>query len=88
MKILSLITHPHVLSNPEDLRSSSEHNLRYFWWNPRALWPSKGPTTIKTPKHSKDIGKTVHVTSVVQPSFYEATRIIFVHKENKNNDFI
>jgi len=26
-KILSLITHPHVIPNPQ---SSSEHNLRYF----------------------------------------------------------
>ncbi len=25
---------------------------------------------------------------MVQPYFYEATRILFVHKENKNNDFI
>ncbi len=31
---------------------------------------------------NKDIVKLVHVTSVVQPSFYEATRILFVHKEN------
>ncbi len=33
-------------------------------------------------KGSKDIIK------IVQPSFYEATRILFVHNENKNNDFI
>ncbi len=37
---------------------------------------------------NKDIGKTVHVTSVAQLQFCEATRIRFVHKENKNNDFI
>uniref|UniRef100_A0A672NLW9 Epsin 2 n=1 Tax=Sinocyclocheilus grahami TaxID=75366 RepID=A0A672NLW9_SINGR len=36
---------------------------------------------------SKDIDKIVHVTSGVQPQFYEAKRILFVHKENKNNDF-
>ncbi len=40
MKILSLITHPHAIPNPSDLRSSSEHKLRYFWLNQRALWPS------------------------------------------------
>ncbi len=34
MKIVSLITHPHV-----DLHSSLEHKLRYLWWNPRAFWP-------------------------------------------------
>ncbi len=49
---------------------------------------SKGTTTFKAQKGSKDIVKKVHVTSVDQPQFYEATRILFVHKENKNNDFI
>ncbi len=39
MKILSFITHPHDVPNPQDLRSSSEHILRYFWWNLRAFWP-------------------------------------------------
>ncbi len=28
------------------------------------------------------------MTSVIQPSFYKATKILFVHKENKTNDFI
>ncbi len=40
MRILSLITHSDVVPNPWDLRSSSEHKLRYFWWYLRALWPS------------------------------------------------
>ncbi len=40
---------------------------------------------IKAQKRSKDIVKIIHVTSVVQQQFYEATRILFV-KENKNND--
>ncbi len=43
---------------------------------------------VKAQKGSKDIVKIVHVTSVVQPSFYEATRILFVSKEKKSNDFI
>ncbi len=30
----------------------------------------------------------VHVTSVLLPSFHEATGILFVHKANKNNEFI
>ncbi len=66
----SVINYPHVVPNPQDLRSSSEHKLRYFWWNPRAFWPSidsKDPTMIKVQKGSKDIVKIVHVTSVVQP---------------------
>ncbi len=44
---------------------------------------------VKAQKCSKDIFKIV--TSVVQQYFYVlllATRILFVHKENKNNDFI
>ncbi len=56
--------------NPWDLRSSSEHKLRYFWWNLSALRPSvdrKDSYLIKTQKRSKDIGKIIHVTSVVQP---------------------
>ncbi len=32
---------------------------------------------FKAQKGSKHIGKIVHVTSVVQPSFYEAMRILF-----------
>ncbi len=39
-------------------------------------------------KVSKDIGKIVHVTSVVQLQFYETLRILFVRKEHKNKDFI
>ncbi len=53
----------------------------------RALWPSiysKDPYTIKAQKRSKDIVKIIHVTSVAQPvNFYKATKILFVHKENK-----
>ncbi len=51
----------------------------YFLLNPRALRPcidSKGPTTFKVQKGTKNIDKIVHVTSVVQPSFYEAMRIL------------
>ncbi len=36
---------------------------------------------IKAQKHSKDIDKIAHMTSVFQPSFYEATRILFEHKK-------
>ncbi len=37
----------------------------------------------QTQKRSKDIGKTVHVTSVAQLQFCKAMRILFVLKENK-----
>ncbi len=39
-------------------------------------------------KRSKYIGKTVHVTSVAQLQFCDATRILFLHKENKNNNLL
>ncbi len=68
--ILSWITHPDVVPKPWDLRSSSEHKLRYFWWNLRTLWlsiDSKCPYMIKLQKHSKEIGKIIHVTSGFQP---------------------
>ncbi len=53
MKMLSLITPPHVVTNPEDLSSSLEHKLRYFLLNPRAFWPcidSKETDTFKAQK--------------------------------------
>ncbi len=63
-----------------------------FWWILRTFWPSidsnETGTRFKAQKRSKDIVKIVHVTSLVQPEFDETTRILFVHKENKNNDFI
>ncbi len=70
MKMMSLITHPHVVLNLQGPRSSSEHKLRYSWWNPRAFWPSIDSdvtTMFKTQKGSKDTVKIVNVTSVVQP---------------------
>ncbi len=44
--------------------------------------------TVKAQKSMKDIVKIVHLPSVVQSECYEATRILFVRKENKNNNFI
>ncbi len=38
---------------------------------------------FKAQKDIKDIIKIIHVTSVVQPQFYEATRILFVQKKTK-----
>ncbi len=80
-----------LFQTSKHLSLSSEKKLRYFWWNPRAFWPcidSNATTMFKAQKVIEDIIKTVHVTSVVQPYFYEATIILFVHKENNNKDFI
>ncbi len=68
-KILSLITHPHVVSNPLDLHSSSEHKLRYLRWNPRAFWcciDSNTTSRLRFKKVVRTSLKIVHVTSVVQ----------------------
>ncbi len=65
--------------------------MKIFWWIPRALWPPIDRNVINminVQKHSKEISKIIHVTSGVQPSFYKATKILFVCKENRNDDFI
>ncbi len=43
--------------------------------------------TVKVQKRMKSIARLVHLSSVIQSEFYEATRIIFVRKENKNKTF-
>ncbi len=42
---------------------------------------SKDPYTITVQIRSKEICKIIHVTSGIQPEFYEATRILFVQKK-------
>ncbi len=37
-------------------------------------------------KSMKCIVRIVHLPSVVHSEFYEAMKVLFVHKENKNND--
>ncbi len=67
---------PSCRSKP--VRPSSQ--IKKCWWNPRAFRPSvdnMGTTTFKAQKDSKDIC-----------DIYDATRILFVCKENKNNHFI
>uniref|UniRef100_A0A8C1QX09 Uncharacterized protein n=1 Tax=Cyprinus carpio TaxID=7962 RepID=A0A8C1QX09_CYPCA len=67
MKILSLITHPHVIPNPFIYGTQ----IKIF------LMESESSLTLHrqqhnfnvVQKHSKDIGKTVHVTSGVQLQF-------------------
>ncbi len=52
--------------------------------------PSEGNATptFKVQKSRKDIIKIVHVTTVVQPSFFEATRILFVKTKKTTLFFI
>lgn len=44
--------------------------------------------TLKSHKVSKDMVERVHVTPVVQPSFYEATRILYLHNKTKNLNYL
>ncbi len=67
--------------------STNKDIFAAFWELSDPPIDSKGPYTIKAQKHSKEISKIIHVTSV-QLLFYEATRILFVCNENKINDFI
>ncbi len=62
--------------------------LKIFLIKSETSIDSKGPTMFKAQKGTKNINKIVHVTSVVQSLFYEATRILSVRKKNKNNHFI
>ncbi len=68
--------------------STNKDIFAAFWELSDPPIDSKGPYTIKAQKHSKEISRIIHVTLVVQLLFYEATRILFVCKENKSNDFI
>ncbi len=70
MKILSLITPPLCRFKPVRPSFIFGTQIKIFWWNPLAFWPcidSNTTTIFKAQKGSKDIIKTVHVTSVVQP---------------------
>ncbi len=42
-----------IVPNPKDPRSSSEHKLRYFWWNLWAFWPSIDSNATDTFKARK-----------------------------------
>ncbi len=44
--------------------------------------------TFKARKSMKHIARILHLPSVVKSDCYEATRTLFVCKENKNDDFI
>ncbi len=44
--------------------------------------------TVEVQKSMKSIARVVHLPSVVQSEFYEATRTLFVCKENQNKDFV
>ncbi len=67
MKMLSLITHPHVVPNPWKLCSSSEHNLRKENYE----------------KHRQNTPSAISGSIWILWSGVN----VFVHKENKNNDF-
>ncbi len=47
-QIMSRITHHHVVPNPQDLRLSLKHKLKYFWWNLSTFWPCIDSNTSTT----------------------------------------
>ncbi len=53
-------------------------NLSHIW---RPCIDSNRASTFNAQKGRKDIDIIVHVTSVVQPSFYEVMRIDFVRQK-------
>ncbi len=68
------------------LQNTNEDISDAFWELSDPPIDSTDPNTIKAQKQSKDIVKIIHVTSGVQ-EFYEASRILFVHKQYQYNDF-
>ncbi len=87
--------HPHVVPNPWDLRSSSEHKLWYIWWNLRAFWPcidSNTSDTFKAQKGSKNIVKgLLHskmkiVSLIINPMSFQ-TCISFVRLWNTQKKY-
>ncbi len=58
IKILSLITHPHVVPNLQDLHSSSEHKLKYFRSNQRIFWPGIDSNTTTTCSRPRKVVRT------------------------------
>ena len=89
---MSLMTHPHVVPSPSDLRSSSEHSLRYFRFCSRAFcssiesqWTAYCPRPERQYRHHQsspcDISGSVLSLSSDENTFY-------AQKVNKNNNFI
>ncbi len=72
LKTESLIIHPHVLPNPFIFRPSFifRTQIKIFLVHTESSDPpidSRDPYKIKVQNRSKEIGKIIHVTSVVQP---------------------
>ncbi len=83
MKILSLITHSF------QSRKTFVHLRNTNFYICDEIWELSDPNDRnEIHRRSKDIDKTVHVTSVDQPQLYEPTKILFSCKENKNNFFL
>ncbi len=90
-KMLSFLTYPCVVSKPAKASFFFVTQFKIFWMRTGRLdcpFHCQVINTVKAQKSMKDIIKIVHLPSVVQYEFYEATRILFMRKENKNNDFI
>ncbi len=87
MKIMSLITPSYVVPNQKIFAHLWSTNEDIFDEICELSDPAYTTTQLKcsqTQKLSKNIDKTVHVTSVAQIQLCKAKKILFVHKESKN----
>ncbi len=72
---------------------SSEHKLRYFWWNLRAFWPciDSNATDMFKAQKGKDIVKIVRVTSVVQSlfnNFFSSVSVFDMRSQEYHNAYV
>jgi len=89
MKIKSLITHPHAVQTPEDLRSSSEHKWRYFWLNlRRGSLLHKGIETWQPGKSMKKMFKYSMWQQWLKYKFIKQREYFLCEQTNKNSNFI
>ncbi len=62
--------------------------MKIFLMKSESFLDSNTTNTFKAQKGIVKNIKIIHVTSVVQQQCYEPMRILFMHKENQNNNFI
>ncbi len=77
----SVITHPHLVLNPYDLRWSSEHNA--FWEFSDPPIDSNVINMINVQKCCREIGRIIHVTSGFNCNFTELREYFLYAKKTK-----
>lgn len=89
MKMMLIITHPHVYANPWHLHLSLEYKLWCFRGNLSAPSSSLNSKVLESFKNIKKVLKTDHMPSVVLLKYYQATRILlYAHKNGFIQQFL